>query len=163
MTKDTLHGWHCGYATRFGHIQEPEHGLGGLENLPKVVSTQITVEALRGKSPQEPFPPTANQTFRDGVGHKTKAHAIAKSAHHPVILKQKQQLEKTVLNLRSQEVSRETARKTPEFVRYDICGVVEVRRFQQKTPQNMAFSGVFIFAAESLQPVSWRRRRDSNP
>jgi hypothetical protein len=105
----------------------------------------------------------ANQKFRVGVPRETKAYANAKSAHHPTIHYQKQPLEKTVLNSRSQEVSREMARKTPKFVRYDICGVVEVRRFTRKTPQNMALSGVFIFAAESWQPVCWRRRRDSNP
>ncbi len=55
------------------------------------------------------------------------------------------------------------ARKTPKSLRYDICGVGEVNRFTRKTPQNMAFSGVFVFAAESLQPVFWRRGRDSNP
>ena len=88
---------------------------------------------------------------------QTKAYAIAKPAQTTRKITLNQQLEKTVLNLRSQEVSRETARKTPKFVRYDICRVGEVRRFKRKTPQNMALSGVFIFAAESLQPVSWRQ------
>ncbi len=47
--------------------------------------------------------------------------------------------------------------------RYDIGWIVEVSSHKRKTPQNMAFSGVFVFAAESLQPGSWRRRRDLNP
>jgi hypothetical protein len=57
-----------------------------------------------------------------GVAHKTKAYAIAKPAKTTQKLKQKQLLEKTVLNFRSQEVSRKTPLKTPEFVRNDICG-----------------------------------------
>jgi hypothetical protein len=89
---------------------------------------------------------------------QTKAYAIAKPVRSSIKLKQKQSLEKSVLNFRSQEVSRETARKTPKFVRYDICGVSEVRRLKRKTPQNKALSGVFVFAADSLQPVFWRAR-----
>ena len=54
-------------------------------------------------------------------------------------------------------------RNGPQEHRYDICGIGEVNRFKRKTPQNMALSGVFVVAAESLQPISWRRRRDSNP
>jgi hypothetical protein len=85
-----------------------------------------------------------------GVPHKTKAHAIAKPAKTTRIIKQKQRLEKTVPNSRSQEVSRETARKTPKSVRYDICGVGEVRRFKRKTPQNKALSGVFVFGCRAF-------------
>ena len=59
-----------------------------------------------------PWPTVANQKFRVGVPHKTKAHAIAKPAKNTRKLKQKQMLEKTVLNLRSQEVSRELAAKS---------------------------------------------------
>jgi hypothetical protein len=55
------------------------------------------------------------------------------------------------------------ARKTPKSVRYDICWVDEVRRLTRKTPQNKAFSGVLVGAAESLQPMFWRDGRDSNP
>jgi hypothetical protein len=62
-----------------------------------------------------PTLPITNQTFRDGVPHETKAYAIAKPAHHPVILKQKQSLEKSVPNLRSQEVSREMAVKSADM------------------------------------------------
>ena len=94
--------------------------------------------------------PVTNQKFRDGVPHETKAYVIAKPAKTTRKSKQKQQLEKTVLNSRSQEVSRETPRKTPEFVRNDICGVGEVRSFKRKPPQNMALSGVFVFGADSL-------------
>ena len=61
-----------------------------------------------------PFPPITHQTFRDGVPHETKAYAIAKPAHHTVILKQKQSLKKSVPNLRSQEVSREMAVKSAD-------------------------------------------------
>jgi hypothetical protein len=101
---------------------------------------------------------TRGASFRDGVPHKTKAYAIAKPAHHPIIIKQKQQFEKTVLNSRSQEVSRETARKTPKSVRYDIWWGGEVRRFKRKTPQNKALCGVFVFGSDSLRLLSWRRR-----
>jgi hypothetical protein len=52
------------------------------------------------------------QKFRDGIPHNTKAYAIAKPVHYPIIIKQKQRLEKTVPNSRSQEVSREKAPKS---------------------------------------------------
>jgi hypothetical protein len=62
-----------------------------------------------------PFPRITNQTFRDGVPHETKAYAIAKSAQHPYFFKQIQSLEKSVPNLRSQEVSREMAVKSADM------------------------------------------------
>jgi hypothetical protein len=57
----------------------------------------------------------ANQKFRDGVPHATKAYANANPGQDPQKVTSKQQLEKTVLNLRSQEVSREMARKSADM------------------------------------------------
>jgi hypothetical protein len=69
--------------------------------------------------------PLTNQTFRDGVHHETKARANAKPAQAHRKVTSKQPLEKTVLNFRSQEVKR-------------------------KTPQNKAFSGVFVFGCRQF-------------
>ena len=104
----------------------------------------------------------AIQKFCDGVPHQTKAHAIAKrvQAHRKVTSKQR--LKSSALKSRSHEVSRETARKTPKSARNDICGVGEVNRFTRKTPRNMAFSGVFVFGADSYGLLSWRARTYAN-
>ena len=56
-----------------------------------------------------------NQKFRDGVPHETKAHANAKPAQAHRKVTSKQPLEKTVLNFRSQEVSRELAGKSADM------------------------------------------------
>jgi hypothetical protein len=62
-----------------------------------------------------PWPTVTNQKFRDGVPHESKAYAIAKPASSPLKIPQKQPLEKTVLNSRSQEVSREMASKRADM------------------------------------------------
>jgi hypothetical protein len=74
----------------------------------------------------------------------------------------KQWLKSSALKSRSHEVSRETARKTPKSAKNDICGVGEVNRYKRKTPRNKAFSGVFVFAAESYGLLAWRDAGDSN-
>ncbi|MEF8712817.1 MAG: hypothetical protein V5B39_04455 [Accumulibacter sp.] len=73
--------------------------------------------------------PTTNQAFRDGIPHETKAYANAKPAHNPVIPKQKQRLEKTVLNSRSQEVSREMAVKSADMT---FVGLAKSGGFNEK-------------------------------
>ena len=65
--------------------------------------------------PQRRELPITNQKFRDGVPHETKAHAIAKPAKTTRKLTPKQRLEKTVPNLRSQEVSREMVPGAADF------------------------------------------------
>ena len=68
--------------------------VGWSVNLPRSVSAQITAGNSGKVTGNGHSLPLTNQTFRDGVPHETRAYAIAKPAHHTVILKQKQQLEK---------------------------------------------------------------------
>ena len=67
------------------------------------------------------------------------------------------------LKSRSQEVLRKRPLRTSFQGVLCVWREVEVRRFLRKTPQTLACSGVIVFGAESLKPVSWRGRRVTNP